>query len=92
MTSEICIKAIISGKVQGVAYRANAFHQAKTLNLTGWIKNTKTGQVELLACGTKEAITKFTTWLWQGPKMARVEDVDWKEIPPESHESFEITW
>ena len=72
---------IISGKVQGVFYRASCQKIAQELGLTGWVKNLSDGSVEVLAQGEKEKIEKLIEWCKKGPPGARVSDVkvEWKE-------------
>jgi len=55
------VHLVISGKVQGVFYRASAKEQAEKLQINGWVKNTKEGNVEVLASGSEESLLKFTT-------------------------------
>jgi len=86
----ICIKAVISGKVQGVFYRQNTLQKAQSLNLTGWVRNNDDDTVELHACGAEENIKNLVEWLWQGPPRAQVTQVDWSEIPEEKHAAFMI--
>lgn len=85
-----CIKAIISGRVQGVFYRSGTCKEAKKLNLTGWVKNNADDTVELIACGTEENINALIEWLWQGPLLSHVTKVDWQNIPEEKHTDFII--
>jgi acylphosphatase len=66
---------LIKGKVQGVFFRATAKDVAKKLNLTGWIKNTKEGNVEATVSGEEQQLQKFTKWCKQGPDKAIVEEV-----------------
>ncbi|HLB55802.1 MAG TPA: acylphosphatase [Coxiellaceae bacterium] len=86
----VCIKAIITGKVQGVFYRDNARKKANKLNITGWVKNTKNGAVELIACGDEENIKQFIEWLWKGPLFAKVMDVHSEEIAVEKFDAFTV--
>ena len=86
----ICIKAIISGKVQGVFFRDSARKQAQALKLTGWAKNTKDGNVELIACGARDHIMEFSNWLWQGPDTAEVSNVHWEEVAWETFDEFSV--
>ena len=65
----------VSGKVQGVFYRASTREQAMALGLTGYAKNLPDGAVEVLACGDAEAVAALERWLWEGPPAARVEEV-----------------
>lgn len=84
------IHAIISGHVQGVWYRESARRQAEQLGITGWIKNTNDGSVELTACGQKRQLQTFIDWLWQGPEAAQVDDVQWQEITLEQFSEFKV--
>jgi acylphosphatase len=88
--SHICIHATISGKVQGVFYRHHTRRKAQELGITGWVKNLANGDVELIACGDSEAIKQLTTWLWDGPSRAKVDNVVCEEIVNEVHEDFKI--
>lgn len=88
--TKICIKASVSGKVQGVFFRDSTLKKAQELQLTGWIKNTTDGNVELLACGEQDHIMELTDWLWRGPKPAEVSNVHWEETPWEAFDSFSV--
>jgi acylphosphatase len=90
VVSLITISAIISGKVQGVFYRASTQKMARSLNITGWVRNTDNGAVELHATGTEAQIKLLIEWLWQGPDKAKVTDVTWCVIPTESYDAFSI--
>lgn len=85
-----CISAVVSGKVQGVFYRDSARQKAQSLGITGWIKNTADGTVELHACGDEENIKAFVDWLWEGPSVAQVTDVIWQGIEEKKYEGFRI--
>ena len=58
--------------------------------LTGWVKNTTDGKVELHACGEQDHIMELTDWLWQGPPSAEVSNVHWEENPWEEFEGFSV--
>ena len=88
--NKVCIHAIISGKVQGVFYRGNTEKKAKSFHLTGWVRNNENGTVELIACGDENNIKKLIEWLWKGPLLARVTNVDWREIAEEKHDAFVV--
>ena len=66
---------IISGRVQGVFYRASCQEVAQMYALKGWVKNMPTGQVEVLVQGEKEKIEKLIDWCKKGPSDAKVSDV-----------------
>lgn len=70
-----CEKCIVIGLVQGVFYRASAKEQAEKLGVTGHVKNIAEGHVEVLICGTPEAVGHMKAWLWEGPAHAHVSNV-----------------
>lgn len=65
----------ISGKVQGVFFRASAMEMAKLHKISGWIKNTYDDKVEALITGTNDEVEKFIEWCKHGPEKANVEKV-----------------
>ena len=67
---------IVSGKVQGVWFRASARDQALELGLRGNARNLADGRVDVLAVGDEAAIDGFAAWLRQGPPLARVEELE----------------
>ena len=67
---------IVSGKVQGVFFRASARDRAQALDLRGFAKNLADGRVEVLASGDSAAIDELAAWLREGPPMARVDDLE----------------
>lgn len=66
---------LVSGCVQGVAFRAHAQHEAEALGLAGHARNLADGRVEVLVHGEAQAIERLAGWLRQGPPLARVDDV-----------------
>ena len=78
--TEICIHCYVSGRVQGVWYRATTQQKAIDLGLKGWVRNVSDGRVELIACGDEQQIRQLQAWLWQGPTHAKVDEVIVKEI------------
>jgi acylphosphatase len=66
---------LVSGKVQGVFYRASTRNEALRLGLNGYARNLADGRVEVVAAGRPEALYELEQWLWQGPPSARVDDV-----------------
>lgn len=69
------VHLLIKGKVQGVFYRATAKRKAHELGITGWIKNTKEGNVEATVSGSEQQISQFINWCKHGPDKAIVEQV-----------------
>jgi acylphosphatase len=63
----------ISGRVQGVFFRASMVEQARRLGLTGWVRNRRDGSVEAYACGKPSALDALVAWTETGPPAARVD-------------------
>lgn len=61
--------------MQGVSYRASAQGEARRLGVVGWVRNLRNGDVEAMAEGSPELITRFVTWCQRGPEEARVQGV-----------------
>jgi acylphosphatase len=66
---------IVSGRVQGVFFRASAREQALAMGLTGHAMNLDDGRVEVLASGSSEALDSLEQWLQQGSPAASVDKV-----------------
>lgn len=84
------IHLTIKGRVQGVYYRASAKEAAEQLNISGWVKNTVEGHVEIAAAGDDEAIDRFIDWCKQGPVRAIVKEVVVTPIGDEAFSGFEV--
>ncbi len=69
------VHLIISGKVQGVFYRASCQETAIQYGLKGWVKNLPNGDVEVLVQGEKEKIESLIDWCKKGPPHAKVNNV-----------------
>jgi acylphosphatase len=64
----------ITGRVQGVFFRASALEKAQGLNLSGFVKNLSDGSVEIVAEGPRYALEQFAEWARHGPPAAEVEN------------------
>lgn len=80
----------VSGKVQGVFFRASTRDKAKSLGLIGFVKNQPDGSVYIEASGDAEKLKELVTWCHDGPSQAIVENVETSEIEPGGYASFEI--
>ena len=84
---------LITGKVQGVWFRASTREQALRLGLRGHATNLVDGRVEVLAVGDGDAIDRLAHWLQYGPPMARVDVMDRQDaaavLNPGSESEFE---
>ena len=76
-----CCLFRVSGVVQGVFFRASTQTAARDLGISGYAKNCTDGTVEVLACGSQEAIAELAGWLQHGPPMAEVTRVESKLQP-----------
>lgn len=84
------INCFVSGRVQGVFYRMSTSQQAKLLGLTGWVRNLEDGRVEVMASGPAPLIEELQQWLSQGPKMAKVINVECRVIDYQAFPDFSI--
>jgi len=93
MQKEVGAKLKISGKVQGVWYRASTAEKAVELGLNGWVKNMADGTVEAFAQGPKPNVEALIGWCWEGPRLAEVTDVQvtWME-PDAGYREFEVRY
>jgi acylphosphatase len=80
----LCRRSLVSGRVQGVFYRATCVRKAESLGLTGFARNLPDGRVEVLACGEESAVTEFVAWLWEGSAASKVSAVDSADVDPAS--------
>lgn len=86
-----CRRFVVSGRVQGVFFRASAQQAALRLGLTGWVRNRADGCVELIACGDDAKLHELEKWLWQGPPNASVEEVVVEQTTTQVFQDFSIT-
>ena len=77
----ICKRCIVSGRVQGVWYRASTQRKADELRVTGYARNLPDGRVEVLACGDAVAVTQLMAWLWVGSTASKVTAVEEQPDP-----------
>ena len=94
MKQERGIRLLISGRVQGVCFRAYARDEARRLGLRGWVRNLPDGRVEAMVQGDPARVGTFEAWCQQGPSHARVREVEVVEEATDAVEllSFEITY
>ena len=71
----------MGGRVQGVFYRATAARRAQELGVRGHARNLPDGRVEVLACGDREAVETFVSWLWIGSSACKVTSVEANDAP-----------
>ncbi len=83
-----CRRFSVTGRVQGVFFRASTRDFAVELSLTGYVRNMADGSVEVLACGHKDGIEKLAAWLREGPRMASVASVDDEAVEIQEFDGF----
>ncbi len=83
------VQARVTGRVQGVSFRWYAQEQARSLGVTGWVRNEPDGSVLLHAEGDDDAVDALVEWCRTGPSMARVSDVAVREAAATGASSFD---
>ncbi|WP_202840689.1 acylphosphatase [Luteimonas saliphila] len=74
------VRFVVSGRVQGVCFRAGTRTQALGLGLRGYAKNLPDGSVEVVAVGEAQALEALAQWLEDGPALARVDAVGREDV------------
>jgi acylphosphatase len=73
---------LVRGRVQGVGFRWFVEREAHVLGIAGWVRNNVDGSVEVLAMGSREQLVGLRSRLREGPRAARVDDVEEAEAKP----------
>jgi acylphosphatase len=71
-----CVRFLVSGRVQGVGFRAATSRQAQAAGIRGWVRNLPDGRVEVIAAAEQEQLEGFAAWLRRGPPGALVSSVE----------------
>jgi acylphosphatase len=91
-TQQLRAHLVISGRVQGVGFRATAEDEAQRLGLQGLVRNLWSGEVEAVVEGEAGAVEAFIAWCRQGPPLSRVDRVDVsRQAPRGDFKDFRIT-
>ena len=85
------VRVRLSGRVQGVFFRASCAERADDLGLGGWIQNVPGGGVEAVFEGTESAVAQMVSWCREGPPLARVDRVDVVDEAPTGESGFHIS-
>lgn len=83
-----CARFIVTGRVQGVYFRAAAREQAARLGISGYARNRADGSVEVVASGADDALDELDGWLYHGPPSARVDSVTREALPAQDLRGF----
>ncbi|MFB6282508.1 MAG: acylphosphatase [Halobacteria archaeon] len=90
--SELRAHVWISGKVQGVYYRANTRDEARSRDVNGWVKNLPDGRVEAVFEGEEDTVKEMIEWCHEGSDRANVKEVEVDEGDPTGLDGFEIRY
>ena len=87
------VRAVVTGRVQGVSYRASTVDEARRLGLVGWVRNNDVdGSVELEAEGEPAQVDALLAWCKHGPPSARVDRVTTEDLAPTGTDTtFSVT-
>ena len=80
--SALARRYVVRGRVQGVGFRWFVEAEAHRLDIAGWVRNNADGSVEVLAIGTRDQLAGLRSRLREGPRAARVDDVEELEAKP----------
>lgn len=87
------VHIFVSGRVQGVFFRAETKRAAQRYNLSGWVKNLRDGRVEAVFEGDEKNIEQMIAWCHEGPPFAAVEHLEISEEPASGEfEGFSISY
>jgi len=70
------LRVVVSGRVQGVWYRASTQREARSLGLVGWVRNHSNGDVEWVAEGERRTLEALAQWSLSGPPLAKVQQLN----------------
>ena len=81
---------LVSGKVQGVFFRASTKDQAVLFGIKGFVRNESNGNVYIEAEAEENQLNEFLKWCGRGPSRARVDNLDIQESSLKNFSSFEV--
>jgi acylphosphatase len=84
------VRILITGRVQGVAYRVWTQRSAGRLGLSGWVRNRRDGAVEALLCGSSNGVAEMLRLCGEGPPAAKVNSIAILEEGGAAPSGFEI--
>jgi acylphosphatase len=84
------VRVLVSGRVQGVFFRASCAEEARRLGVGGWVRNRPDGRVEAVFEGDESQVSEMVEWCRRGPPGARVEGVETGAQNPVGTTSFGV--
>lgn len=88
--AKIACQVRITGRVQGVFFRAWTLEQAERLDVVGWVRNSNDGSVEAHLEGPEQRVAEMVRLLKHGPSGARVDHLEFEEVKPEGKARFAV--
>ncbi len=85
------VHVFVTGRVQGVFFRAACAEQARALGISGWVRNASDGRVEAVFEGPGPGVEAMVRWCRHGPPHAHVDSVDVSEEAPAGETGFRIS-
>lgn len=77
MSSVVCKRLLVTGKVQGVGFRASTLREATRIaGLRGWVRNLPDGRVEIMVQGDQSKVHELVEWSYSGPPASQVANVE----------------
>lgn len=93
MSKIIRRRVLVSGRVQGVSFRAYTLAAARQLGVTGWVRNLSDGKVEALVEGKPENVNSMMAWFQKGSPFGQVDRVSiYEEVPTGEFQDFDISF
>lgn len=90
MNTTSAFYAMVRGRVQGVGFRYSALREAGSLQINGWVRNSRDGNVEVWAEGPDDKLALFLEWLHRGPQFSRVDSVRKEPKEPKGYRNFTV--
>ncbi len=88
----VCFRVLVSGRVQGVFFRANTRAKALEYGVNGWVRNLPDGRVEAQLEGSYESVGRLVAFMLRGPPHARVDKLEASRVACEGRRGFEIIY
>jgi acylphosphatase len=84
------VHVVVTGRVQGVFFRATCAREARLRGVAGWVANRPDGAVEAVFEGSPDAVEALLAWCREGPPTAHVDEVAMQEEPPAGDRAFSV--
>jgi acylphosphatase len=84
------VRVVVTGRVQGVFYRATCAREAEDRGIAGWVRNLPGGDVEAVFEGSSPQVEAMIAWCRGGPPGARVDTVEVRDEPPAGERGFRV--